>query len=152
MAARVAEDSRALLERSLRLEVRRGEVRVTVTLVNDQTGHAEPTGITALRDVWVDVEWLDAAGHRVVQPRVMELGARPTRDGVDVALLTEATRIEPPGLAPGESRAWAAPAGSESVVATLKARAVRASALTALGLDALASEVPELLVRSTSAR
>lgn len=148
MAARAAEDARGLLERALCLEVQHDEAGVKVTLVSEQTGHAVPTGITALRDVWVDVEWTDALGHRVVQPRVMELGARLTRDGVEVALFTDATLIEPRGLSPGESRAWRAPPGSHSVVATLKARAVRASALSALGLDALASEVPELVVRS----
>lgn len=145
VAARAAEASRELLARSLRLEVLRAESGLVVRLTNDQTGHAVPTGITALRDVWVDVEVTDASGLRSERPRVLELGARLTREGVEVALPTEATLIESRSLAPGAIREWQVQLPADAhLVATLRARAVRASALAALGLADRGGEVPVL--------
>jgi hypothetical protein len=144
-AARAADASRELLARSLRLEVLRAESGFVVRLTNDQTGHAVPTGITALRDVWVDVEVIDATGVRSALPRVLELGARLTRDGVEVALPTEATLIESRSLAPGATREWQVQLPADArLVATLRARAIRESTLAALGLSDKAGEVPVL--------
>jgi hypothetical protein len=144
-ATLAAEASRELLSRALQLEVVRAESGVVVRLTNEKTGHAVPTGITALRDVWVDVELTDASGVVTQRPRVLELGSRMTREGLEVALPTEATKIESRALAWGASREWQLQLPADvAVVATLRARAVRESTLMALGLEARAAEVPTL--------
>jgi cytochrome c553 len=148
--------STALWARALTLELRRVDDDFELTLTNSGGGHAVPTGATHLRDVWVDVEVIDGAGWRVTVPRVLELGARLTREGSEVALVTDATRVEPRGLAPGEARAIriAVPRGLSApvrAVARLSARAVRVDALVALGLESRAAEVPTLAVAEVSA-
>lgn len=148
-ARRAAEASRALLERALVLEVLKGPAGLVVRLENVNTGHAVPTGVAALRDFWVDVELTDSGGRGAAMERVLELGAELTRDGAVVALPTDATLITPRSLAPGESREWRAPAGTTAVVATLRARAFRPAALTALGLSGRQNEVPTHLVTSS---
>jgi hypothetical protein len=148
-AAIAAAASRELLSRALLLEVVRGESGVVVRLTNEKTGHAVPTGITALRDVWVDVELTDASGVHSQRPRVLELSSRMMRDEVEVALPTEATRIESRALAWGASREYPLEVPADvAVVARLRARAVRGSTLTALGLEERAAEVPTLDVQT----
>lgn len=145
-AKRAAEASRALLERALKLEVARDASGLFVRLTNVNTGHAVPTGVASLRDLWIDVELTDQEGRQVVVERVLELGARLTREGQDVALPTDATLITPRSLDPGEVREWRSPKGATSLVATLRARAFRSGALSALGLEGRAHEVPVHLV------
>ncbi len=143
-AAVDAEATRALWAKGLTLSVTETADGVVVRLQNTGAGHAVPTGVTVLRDVWVDVEVVDAQGMTTTLPRVMELGAAPLRDGAEVALFTDATSVKSRSLMPGEVREWSSPrsAGWRSFTATLKATAVRLSVLRALGLDGLEREVP----------
>lgn len=113
-------DGVALMQKALKLEVVDGVVRVT----NIGAAHGVPTGMTALRDVWVDVE-VDGVSY----PRVIELGAE-----LDAAVFTESSFIRSRSLAAGASREWALPDGATSVSASLRFRPVRASTLEALGL------------------
>lgn len=149
-AAAVA--STELLRKALRLEVLSDRVR----LGNVGASHSVPSGVTFLRDLHVDVKVTDATGKVFDLPRVIELGARMTRGGVEVALPTEADRIEPMVLAPGGTlESVIAPAGAVGplkIEATLRAHAIRASVMKALGLEDRAGEVPELLVTTASSR
>lgn len=95
-----------------------------------------------MRDLWLDVEFVDQQGRQVTLERVLELGARLTRDGQDVALPMDASLITVRALGPGESREWLSPKGAISLVATLRARPFRAGALIALNLEARAHEGP----------
>lgn len=130
------ERSERLLARALRLEVNGREVKVT----NVGAAHGVPTGMTAVRDVWVEVTFV-LNGEVVVQ-RVLELGAKLEGPNGEVALFTDATKIVSRSLKFGESRAWAAPVGATGVKAVLKARAIREATLRALGLDG--NDVPTL--------
>lgn len=145
-AARAATASTALWAKGLALSAQANGDVLEVRLENAGAGHAVPTGATHLRDVWVDVEGLDANGRAFVVSRVLELGAKLTRDGVEVALVTDADTVTSRSLAPGEARTVRVelPAGAHAVRAVLWARAVRPAALEALGLSARASEVPTL--------
>ena len=134
--------ARVLLEKALRLEVVLVNGAWTVRLTNRGAAHGVPTGMTSLRDVWVDVK----VGAREF-PRVMELGARLEDEAGVVALITDATRVTSRSLAAQASREWTVPASpGEKIEATLRARAVREEALVALGLDG--AEVPLLEVRA----
>ena len=137
--AEVEEGTRSaqrLLQRALSLEV----AGTTVRLTNVGATHGVPTGMTAMRDVWVDVTVRDAQGALVKFPRVIELGARLEGS----ALFTDATAIVPRSLAAGQRREWQAP--GVVVEASLHARAYRDEALEALGLGSMAAQVPEILV------
>lgn len=128
----------SLMSRALTLSATNG----AVTLTNTGAGHAVPTGIAAVRDVWVDVIAVDGDGREVVVERVLTLGARLTRAGAEVALMTDADHLESRALAPGETRRWPVPAGLRVRRAVLKALPVRAEALEALGLpESVAVEV-----------
>lgn len=145
-AAAAAERTRRLLARALTVEVDGPEVRVR----NTGAGHAFPTGMTSLRDAWLDVEvgYADGSTQRFL--RALEFGARLEREGEPVVLFTEATRVVSRSLQPGEARTWRLPAAAQPGVtflrATVHARAYRAGVLEALGLPALSAEVPEHLV------
>ncbi len=129
----------ALLRRALKLEVQGDEVQLT----NVGAAHGVPTGMTAVRDVWVDVSLVDASGVRAEYPRVFQLGAKLEAGTGDVALFTDATRIVSRSLAAGQSRSWRIPAGTQSLTVTLRARAIREETLRALGIT---EEVPLLEV------
>lgn len=100
-----------------------------VTVTNLVGGHSVPTGVSWLRDVWVDVDGQAAP--------LLRLGDQPLADGVPVALITDADEVRPGGLAAGEAVTVAWPEGVTSPVTVhLRARAVRPEVLDALGLDA----------------
>jgi hypothetical protein len=147
-AARAAAASAALWAKGLTLTAQADGDALWVQLENSGAGHAVPTGATHLRDVWVDVEGVDGEGRPFVTPRVLQLGAKLMRGGVEVALVTDADSVASQGLSPGERRRVRVtlPAGARDVRAVLFARAVRASALDALGLGARAWEVPALRI------
>lgn len=78
----------------------------TVTLQNVGARHRVPTGMAALRDVWVDVQLGEADGGTHLEARVFELGAEligPSGSFID------ATEIHPRGLQFGEARTWSTP-------------------------------------------
>lgn len=132
--------SERLLSRALKLEVDGREVKLT----NVGAAHGVPTGMTAVRDVWVEVTFV-LNGERV-QQRALELGAKlEAGDGTEVALFTEAARSTSRSLKFGEARMWTAPAGATGLDAVVKARAVREATLRALGISD--DEVPTLQSR-----
>ena len=113
-------------------------------------GHAVPTGAAFLRRIWVDVELTDANAAALLLPAVLELGARATRAGAEVPLLTDADAVVSRALAPGEARTVRVtlPTGAPwlRARAVLRARAISGDALAALGLGGRAAEVPVLEV------
>lgn len=116
-------------------------------LENVGAGHAVPTGVAFLRDVWVDLDVTHADGTVEHLPRVIELGDRPMRGAAPVALPTEADRIEERRLAPFEVRRVAIAADAVTASATLHARAYRQDALDALEISPLAA--PPIEVTTT---
>jgi len=141
-----------LLQLGLTLFATRRADGIDVTVVN-RAGHAVPTGVTFLRSVWVDVVLTDAAGASAKLASVVSLGAQPTLEGAPVALITEADTVEPHELASGQSITVhvATPTSLiEPVVAvvTLQGRAVRPEVLGALGLTAMAAEVPTHVIQT----
>ncbi len=113
-------EGQSMMRKALKLEVVGGVVRVT----NIGAAHGVPTGMTALRDVWIDVV-VDGVAYQ----RVIELGAE-----LDAAVFTESSFSRSRSLAAGASREWPLPAGATSVRATLYFQSVRADTLIALGL------------------
>ena len=120
-------DGVSLMQKALKLEIVDGVVRVT----NLGAAHGVPTGMTALRDVWVD-----AVVDGVSYPRVIELGAE-----LDAPVFTESSFIRSRSLAAGASREWPLPDGAKSVSASLLFREVREETMTALGLAVPEAEV-----------
>ncbi len=146
-ATRAAERSRALLASALTIDAHAAGDGVDVSVSTGLAGHAIPTGASFLRRIWIDVDFHGASGVVVTAPGVLELGARATRGGVAVALVTDADAVERRALEPGESRSFhvAAPiSGFTQAVVRLRARAITEEALAALGLTDRAGEVPVL--------
>lgn len=142
-----AAETRTLLAAALALRVERTRNGVDVVVTNRGAGHAVPTGATFLRDIWVDVE-IDGVRHA----RVITLGDRPMRGDRPVALLTQADRVERASLDPGaERRVSLAAAPGARVVATLYGRAIRDEVLAALGIEALAAEIPTHTIATADA-
>ena len=129
----------ALLGEALVVWIEERDGQAVVFLENASAGHVVPTGVSFLRDVWVDVTVTEASGARREHPRVIELGARVLSGDVEVALITDADRVEPRGLALGEHRSAAIDLGDAGVgvevEATVRARGIRAGVADALGLD-----------------
>lgn len=142
-AARAEVDARELLASALTISIRRVDAaHAEVLLQNVGAGHDLPTGAAFLRDIWVDVDVIDARGRAFELPRVIELGTRMLRDDHEVALVTDADRLEPRGIAPGASRAAVLEIPADAtlpvrVEAAVRARAVRADTLQALSLPSL---------------
>jgi hypothetical protein len=132
--AEAAAASEALLARALTMRVDAAVGR-TLVVTNTGAGHRVPTGVSFLRDVWVDVD--DGAAETTV----LRLGDQPTHGGVPVPLLVDADAVQRGSLASGESATAALPAAGPLVL-HLRARALRLDVLTALGLDDLAALQP----------
>lgn len=142
--AAATEASRALLDAALELRV----TASAVELENVGAGHAVPTGVAFLRDVWVDLEITRVDGTRETLARVLALGDRPMRGTTPVALPTDADHVEAHRLQPFEVARFALPVGVVHVEARVRARAIREDALEALALEP--SEVPVLEVAQAS--
>ncbi len=146
VAASAAASTLTLLQTGLALTATRAGNAFDVSLTNT-AGHAIPTGIAFVRSFWVDVELLGADGTSAMLPSVLSLGSQPMRLGQPVALITEADTVVPHGITAGATltaRVEVPPSLHAPVSArmTLWARAVRPEVLDALGLGAVASEVP----------
>ncbi|MFO0714348.1 MAG: multiheme c-type cytochrome [Sandaracinus sp.] len=142
-----ARESAALVARALALELTVGDGEALVRVTNVGARHAVPTGVSFLRDVWIDVELVAADGASEHLPRVITLGDQPMRAGEPVALITDADAVERHRLDAGQSAEVRVevPPGAH-VIATLRARAFRADVLDALELGSRADEVPVLEV------
>lgn len=123
--AQADERARTLWMKGLELSVVEGETDVVITVKN-VTRHAVPTGVAVLRDVWVDVETADE------RHEVMNLRARPLRDGVEVPLITDATQVVSGALEAGATRSVTVPRPTRVV---LRARAIRDDVLRALAVE-----------------
>lgn len=147
-AARAAERTRTLLASALALELRAADGGVEVVVTNVGAAHAVPTGASALRDLWVDLE-IDGA---LVASRVLELGDRPMAGDRPVAIATDADRIEHASLAAGASRrAFVASSTPAAVTARLRGRAIRDAVLDRLGLGASRHDIPTHEIASARA-
>ena len=126
----------ALLDDALELEASLEGRALRVSLTNVGAGHAVPTGVAALRDIWVEVALLDDSGSGDAPRRIIELGDRPLADDRAVALPTEADRIEHRALGAGETRSieLELPSDARAAVITLRARPYRADLLARLGV------------------
>ena len=142
--------TRALLVSGLALDVERGgSAQLTIHVTNRGTGHAIPTGVAALRDIWVDVHLIDALGERrLFSERVIELGAQPTKNGRAVVLMTQADDLHDYSLASGARRTATLldlPRHGRLEV-SLYGRAIKEEVLGALDLQALQREAPTHLI------
>jgi hypothetical protein len=139
----------SLLRSALTLTAVASDGGYDVTLTN-HAAHAVPTGIAFLRGIWVDATLTGADGARTTLSSLIELGAQPTASGAPVPLVTMADSVVDQALPAGSSKTFHVDAVSTlaepvRAVFTLRARAIRAEVLDALGLDGLdasASEVP----------
>jgi hypothetical protein len=141
---RSRDDSRALLDDALELRVSRDGDVIVVALENVGAGHAVPTGVSFLRDVWVDVELTHDDGTTDVIARVLELGDVPMHGETRVALPTDADHIEERRLQPFEIRSVALDAPDVHATARLRFRAIREDALAALGVPARESPIVDV--------
>ena len=145
--AQAAKDSVALLASALIMAATASaDHGLDVTLTND-AGHAVPTGVTFLRRIWADVIFADAAGKQVTISAVITLGAIATQGGAPVALFTDADAVTSNVLAPAASVSVHVPPPDAmpapvSATVRLHARAIEEDTLAALGLSALANQVP----------
>lgn len=144
--ARATEASARLVGEALALAIVRDETGLVVSVSNVGARHAVPTGVAFLRDVWIDVEIERASGKQDLLARVIELGDRPMRGQVPVALPTDADRIEHRRLDFGQTRCVTLEVGGDVVRARarLRARAFRQDVLEALALGPRSDEVPVL--------
>lgn len=148
---------RGLLAEALELSTATTADAVVVRLENVGAGHSVPTGMAALRDLWVDVTLADGEGRIVgTLERVLVLGDQPMSGGNPVPLFTDGDSIRKGSLAAGESTAVSIDAtvagvAFESAQATLRFRSVRVPVLEALGLDALAKALPIVDIDSATA-
>lgn len=136
--------TRALLASALTLRASSTSDGWRVTVRNVGAAHNVPTGVSMLRDIWVDARLYDDAGSLLAtRPRVLELGARMLDGDDEVALLTHADRVVDDSLAAGAATdaELEAPAAA-ALELTLRARAFKPSVLEALELSHLAERVP----------
>lgn len=110
---------------ALKLEWTDSQLIVT----NTNARHDVPTGMSAVRDVWVDATIETIDGDTLLIERVIELGARI--DGPS-PLFPDATAIVKRGLAFNASRTWSAPPGARIVQAVTHSMPVRAEVIDAL--------------------
>ena len=138
----------ALLRAALSLEVRSDGDALTIEVANLSRAHSVPTGIAMLRELVVEVTWLDARGGVLEQSVAMVLHDQPTLAGSPTALPTDADDIEVHRLGAEETRRIRSVlvAGAVSARVQLAFRAFRQDVLDALRLDARGDEVPTLTV------
>lgn len=138
-SSRRATESRELVASALVLRAAFvDDEHLEIEIENVGAAHNVPTGAAFLRDIWVDVE----RRGEVVVPRVLSLGDQPRLGDANVALLTEADRVETRSLPAGQTRSVTLDLARDQVRVVLKARAIRAEVLSALGLSERGVEVP----------
>lgn len=134
---RADDAAKALWANALTLSAEWSDGHALITLANPGR-HSVPTGVSMLRDVWVEVE-TNGVTTRVLEPRTRLINS----SGVDVPLITDADHVHEGALAAKSSRSvkWTPPEGTKSLRVRLRAKAVRDDVMHALELDALAREV-----------
>jgi hypothetical protein len=139
-----AADLRSLFAGRVTLEVHDEGDALVVRVSNVGMGHALPTGVTFLRELRVELTVTDARGERTEV--VMVLGDRSMRGDEEVALPTDADRVERRRVDPGETRE--ARVGIEGVLAA-SARLVFAAYRPALMAELGLPDAPEVVVLET---
>ena len=76
LGSRHVEQARARLRGAARLELELGEGKVVVSVTNISAGHAIPTSITELRQVWIDLSVTDASGKEVFRSGAIDENGR----------------------------------------------------------------------------
>ncbi|MFO0548598.1 MAG: hypothetical protein U0271_09435 [Polyangiaceae bacterium] len=159
-----AEASRAMLERALTLTAESDNGALRVRFSNSGAGHAVPTGVAALRRIWVRIEFLDErdvvlsaygdvdADGRVLHESPLVLGVFGEGASGPVTLLVDATSMRSSTLSPGEARDATVPipTGAMKARVAILARAHTMESLDALGLSVRAPEVPTLVASPLS--
>lgn len=158
-----ASDGARLLERALSLQAEREGDLLHVRLENLGAGHAVPTGVAALRRIWVEVRFfsdgdavlaahgdVDADG-RIAHAPPIELGVFGENGEGSVDVIVDATEVRAAVLGPGETRDanLPIPAGAIRAVVSIRARAHTRESLDELGLEDRAAEVPTLTAATT---
>lgn len=142
---RYAADLRSLFAGRVTLEVIDDGDALIVRLSNVGMGHALPTGVTFLRELRVELTFGEVGGEHTEV--VMVLGDRSMRGDEEVALPTDADRIERRRVDPGESiEVRIAARGVEHAEARLIFGAYRAGVTDALSLP----RSPEVTVLQTA--
>lgn len=147
--AEYAEDLRTLFEGRVELTARDEDGAAVVRLANVAMGHALPTGVTFLRELRLEATIEDQAGATRTET-LLVLGDRAMSGEVEVALPTEADRIERRRIDPGAAEEVRVPwrAGDVRVEVRLVFAAYRTAVLGALALDAALA--PEVVVLRAS--
>ena len=165
--ADAAQRTRTLLATAIDLEVvPLPATGFTVRVTNDGAGHAVPTGVALLRELWVELTLHDADGETLatwghLDADTLPTGAPSPLDFGDLALdatgapvddPTAAVELDRRALAPGETREAeiGAPPGAR-LVARLRGRTARARTMIALGLEDRLDELPIHDVKSAEA-
>jgi|GEM_PF-985514 len=137
-------DLRSLFAGRVTLEVLDEGDALNVRVSNVGMGHALPTGVTFLRELRVELTVRDAHGERTEV--VMVLGDRSMRGEEEVALPTDADRVERRRVDPGESsEARVVVDGVMHAEARLVFAAYRPALMAELGLP----DAPEVIVLAT---
>lgn len=151
-AERASRETSALLRSALRLAAEQEGDLLVVEVENLSGAHSVPTGIAMLRELVVEVAWLDAEGAVLERDVAMVLHDQPVSDEAPVALPTSADHVEVHRLGAEETRRvrLAFAAGATGAQVRLRFRAFRQDVLDALLLGARGSEVPTLTVHELS--
>lgn len=138
-----AADLRELFAGKVELTARDEAGAAVVRLANVAMGHALPTGVTFLRALRLEATIQDESGAMRTET-LLVLGDRAMRGDEEVALPTEADRVERRRIDPGAAEEIRVPwrAGDHHLEVRLVFAAYRAELLEALALDSgLAPEV-----------
>jgi hypothetical protein len=136
-----------LLAASAALTVAREGSNAVVTVTSMVAGHSLPTGVRAVRELWLELSVLDASGQRRVLSGALAddqsfianepVAREDFHDELSAGLPTEASIVRVRALEPGASRTvrFAVEAGTTVVRARLLYRAQSAALRRALGLS-----------------
>jgi hypothetical protein len=76
LGSRHVEQARARLRGAARLDLELGDGKIVVSVTNISAGHAIPTSITELRQVWIDLSVTDASGKEVFRSGAIDENGR----------------------------------------------------------------------------
>ena len=77
-----AEDNQAILREAVGLKAARAGGQLTVKVTNLKAGHSMPTGVTDLRQMWLEVTAQDAGGQTVYSSGVIDAGGQQPKGTV----------------------------------------------------------------------
>jgi hypothetical protein len=77
-----AEDNQAILKEAVKLRVTRAGNQLQVFVTNAKAGHSMPSGVTDLRQMWLEVTAKDASGKAVYSSGALDLGGQQPKNTV----------------------------------------------------------------------